>query len=450
LKITVVGIGYVGLVTAGCLADSGNNVICVDSDEKKIEGLKKGIIPIYEAGLAEIINNNLKAKRISFTTDLKTGVNASKVIIIGVGTPAMPDGSADISGVEDVCGKTAEYMTEYKIIVMKSTVPIGTHKNIEALMKSKTNVPFDYVSNPEFLKEGTGVEDFTKPDRVVIGTNNPDVRDLMRHLYSPFMRKSSRIIFMDPASAETTKYAAHVMLAARMSFMNELSGLCEICGADTEKVRAGIGTDPRIGNSFLFPGAGYGGSCFPKDVRALIDIGKKNNYRMLIAEAVEQVNNNQRSRFADKVLNYFRGREKQTTLAVWGLAFKAKTNDVRQSSAIWCIDKFTKAGMKIKAFDPEAMEQAKSVLERPVEMAQDDYDAADGADALVIFTDWQQFRGADFDLLKEKLKKPVIFDAKNLYEPAYVRKLGFEYYSIGRNQTSDFRFQTSDFRNRSE
>jgi UDPglucose 6-dehydrogenase len=433
VKITVVGIGYVGLVTAGCFADSGNNVICVDTDEKKIESLKKGIIPIYEAGLSEIINHNIKAKRIDFTTDLKQGVDKSKVIIIGVGTPSVPDGSADISGVEQVCGKIAEYMTEYKIIVMKSTVPIGTHRTIEKLIKSKTNVPFDYVSNPEFLKEGTGVEDFTKPDRVVIGTNNPDVRDLMRHLYSPFMRRSNRIIFMDPASAETTKYAANVMLAARISFMNELSGLCEICGADIEKVRAGIGTDPRIGNSFLFPGAGYGGSCFPKDVRAIIDIGKKNNYRMSIAEAVEQVNNSQRKRFADKVLNYFKGKESKITLAVWGLAFKAKTNDVRQSPAIWCINKFVEAGMKVRAFDPEAMESAKSVLGRQVEMGENDYAVVEKSDALVIFTDWQQFRGADFDLLKEKLKKPVIFDAKNLYEPAYVKKLGFEYYSVGRS-----------------
>jgi UDPglucose 6-dehydrogenase len=432
VKITVVGIGYVGLVTAGCLADSGNNVICVDNDEKKIDSLKKGIIPIYEAGLSEIVNHNIKAKRISFTTDLQLGVNTSKVIILGVGTPSAPDGSADISGVEKVCSKIAEYMTEYKIIVMKSTVPIGTHKTIENLIRSKTKVPFDYVSNPEFLKEGTGVEDFTKPDRVVIGTNNPDVRDLMRHLYSPFMRKSSRIIFMDPASAETTKYAANVMLATRISFMNELSGLCEICGADVEKVRAGIGTDPRIGNSFLFPGAGYGGSCFPKDVRAIIDIGKKNNYRMSIAQAVEQVNNDQRSRFADKVLNYFKGRENKTTLAIWGLAFKAKTNDVRESPAIWCVNKFLKAGMKIRAFDPEAMEPAKLVLEQNVKMCPSDCDAVENSDALVIFTDWQQFRGADFDLLKEKLKKPVIFDAKNLYEPAYVKKLGFEYYSVGR------------------
>ncbi len=433
MKITVVGIGYVGLVTAGCFADSGNNVICVDNDEKKIASLEKGIIPIYEAGLAEIINHNIKAKRISFTTDLKLGVNSSKVIILGVGTPSAPNGSADISEVENVCGKIAEYMTEHKIIVMKSTVPIGTHKTVENLIRGKTKVPFDYVSNPEFLKEGTGVEDFTKPDRVIIGTNNPDAQEVMKHLYSPFMRKSSRIIFMDPASAETTKYAANVMLATRISFMNELSGLCEICGADIEKVRAGIGTDPRIGNSFLFPGAGYGGSCFPKDVRAIVDIGKKNNYRMSIAETVEQVNNNQRSRFADKVLNYFKGKENKTTLAVWGLAFKAKTNDVRESPAIWCINKFLKAGMKVRAFDPEAMEPAKSVLEQQVEMGESDVDVIENSDALVIFTDWQQFRGADFDLLKEKLKRPVIFDAKNLYEPAYVKKLGFEYYSVGRS-----------------
>jgi len=432
MKVSVVGVGYVGLVAAACLAETGNRVICIDTDEERIKNFGNGIIPICEPGLAEMVKNNQKAGRLAFTTSLKYGIDNSKIIIIGVGTPSAEDGSADISEVEKVCSQIAECMTEYKIIVVKSTVPIGTHKKITELVRSKTNIPFDYVSNPEFLKEGSAVEDFTKPDRVIIGTENPEVQEEMKHLYSPFMRKSSRIIFMDAASAETAKYAANVMLATRISFMNELSGLCEICGADIEKVRAGIGSDPRIGNSFLFAGAGYGGSCFPKDVRALVYMGKQNNYPMTIAQAVQQANYNQQDRFADKILKYFAGKENKITLAVWGLAFKAKTCDVREAPAIWCINKFLKAGIKVRAYDPEAMEAAQLVLNQKIEMGRSDYDVIDGADALVIFTDWQQFRGPDFDLLEAKLKRPVIFDARNLYEPAYIKKLGFEYHCVGR------------------
>jgi len=433
MKISVVGIGYVGLVAAGCLAESGNHVICVDNDEEKIQNLKKGVIPIYEPGLADIVKENEKAGRLSFTTDLKTAVNDSKLIILGVGTPSADDGSADISAVLDVCGQIAEYMKDYKIIVTKSTVPVGTHKKVIEVIKDKTDVPFDYVSNPEFLKEGSAVGDFAKPDRVIIGTDSPEAQEVMKQLYSPFMRKGSRIIFMDPASAELTKYAANVMLAARISFMNELSSMCDKFGADIEKVRAGVGADPRIGNSFLFAGVGYGGSCFPKDVRALIHMGRQAGCRMTIAEAVQQANYTQHERFADKILNYFKGRETRIVLAVWGLAFKAKTDDVRESPAIWCIKKFLQAGMKIRAFDPEAMEAAKTVLNNNIEAGQDDYKILNGANALVIFTDWQQFRTPDFDSIKEKLKKPVIFDGRNLYEPAYMKKMGFEYYCIGRS-----------------
>jgi UDPglucose 6-dehydrogenase len=433
MRISVVGVGYVGLVAAGCLAENGNHVICVDNDEKKINNLKNGIIPIYEPGLADIVKNSEKAGRLIFTTDLECAIDNSKVIILGVGTPSAADGSADISVVMAVCGKIAEYMKEHKIIIAKSTVPIGTHKKVIELIKSKTNVQFDYVSNPEFLKEGSAVDDFAKPDRVIIGTDNPEVQETMKQLYSPFMRKGSRIIFMDAASAETTKYSANVMLATRISFMNELSGLCEKCGADIEKVRAGIGSDPRIGNSFLFAGAGYGGSCFPKDVKALIYMGRQIKCPQTIAEAVQQANYSQHDRFANKILNYFKGKEKNTTLAAWGLAFKAKTDDVRESPAIWCINKFSQAGIKVKAYDPEAKETAKSVLKKNIEMSKDEYMAVENADALVIFTDWQQFRTPDFDLIKEKLKKPVIFDGRNLYEPAYIKKEGFEYYSIGRS-----------------
>jgi UDPglucose 6-dehydrogenase len=432
MKIAVVGVGYVGLVAAGCLAESGNHVICVDNDEKKIENLKNGVIPIYEPGLEEIVKNNERSGRLFFTTDLKEGVDKSKVIFIGVGTPSAPDGSADISAVLKTCESIAEYMTEYKVIVVKSTVPIGTYKKVTELMKNKTNVPFDYVSNPEFLKEGTAVDDFTKPDRVVIGTTSAEAQELMRQIYSSFMRKSSRIIFMDPASAETAKYAANVMLATRISFMNELSGLCEISGADIEKVREGIGSDPRIGNSFLFAGAGYGGSCFPKDVKALIYIGRQHNYPMTIAEAVQQVNYNQHDRFANKVLKYFSGRENKTVLAVWGLAFKPKTDDVREAPAIWCINKFVQKGMTVRAYDPEASQTARAVLPSSVEISDSDYQIMDDADALVIFTEWQQFRTPDFDVIRSKLKKPVIFDGRNLYQPSYMKKQGFEYYCIGR------------------
>lgn len=432
MKIAVVGIGYVGLVAAAGLSESGNHIICVDNDENKIKSLKKGIIPIYEPGLAEIIKENEKAGRLSFTTDLKAAVDDCKLIILGVGTPSADDGSADISAVLDVCGQIAEYMKEYKIIITKSTVPVGTYKKVTELIKSKTKVRFDYVSNPEFLKEGSAVADFAKPDRVIIGTDNPEVQEIMKQLYSPFMRKGSRIIFMSPASAELTKYASNVMLATRISFMNELSGLCDKFGADIEEVRAGVGSDPRIGNSFLFAGVGFGGSCFPKDVKALIHIGRENNCRMTIVEAVQQANYVQHNRFADKILNYFKGRENKTILAVWGLAFKAKTDDVRESPAVWCIKKFVQSGMKIRAFDPEAMETAKTVLNNSIETGKDDYSILSGADGLVIFTEWQQFRTPDFDLIKEKLKKPVIFDGRNLYEPAYMKKMGFEYYCIGR------------------
>lgn len=432
MKIAVVGIGYVGLVTAGGLAESGNHIICVDNDERKIENLKKGIIPIYEPGLAEIVKENEKAGRLSFTTDLKAAVDDSKLIILGVGTPSAEDGSASTSAIFRVCEQIAEYMKEYKIIVTKSTVPVGTYEKVDELIKSKTDVSFDYVSNPEFLKEGSAVADFAKPDRVIIGTNSSEAREIMKQLYAPFMRKGSRIIFMDPASAELTKYAANVMLAARISFMNELSGLCDKFGADIEKVRAGIGADPRIGNAFLFAGVGYGGSCFPKDVRALVHMGNQVGCRMTIAEAVQQANYTQHERFSDRILSYFKGRESKTVLAVWGLAFKAKTDDVRESPAVWCIKKFMQSGIKIRAFDPEAMETAGAVLNNDIEIGKDDYGILSGADALVIFTDWQQFRTPEFELMKKRLKKPVIFDGRNLYEPAYMKKMGFEYYCIGR------------------
>jgi UDPglucose 6-dehydrogenase len=432
MKVCVVGIGYVGLVTAGCLAEAGNDVVCVDIDEEKIGGLKKGVIPIYEPGLTEIIKHNLKPGRLHFTTDLKYGVDNSVVIFLAVGTPSAPDGSADITAILSAAGQIAENLTDYRIIVTKSTVPVGTHKKVSELIESKTEVSFDYVSNPEFLKEGAAVEDFMSPDRIIVGTTSPAVREIMRLLYSPFMRRSNRIVFMDPTSAEMTKYAANTMLATRISFMNEMAQLCEKLGADVELVRQGIGSDSRIGSSFLFPGVGYGGSCFPKDVRALIHTAREQGMEMTIAQAVQEANQRAQERFAGRIKEYFSGREETTRLAVWGLAFKAKTDDVRESPAIYCIKQLLECGMKIRAYDPEAGPAGAAALEGKIETVADGYDALDEADGLVIFTDWQEFRNPDFALIAAKLRRAVIFDGRNLYDPGYVKKQGFEYYSVGR------------------
>ena len=432
MQICVVGIGYVGLVTASCFAEAGNTVVCVDNDSEKIARLKDGVIPIYEAGLAEIVKRNEKLGRLEFTTDLKYGIDNSLIIFLAVGTPSAQDGSADISAILSVSADIAENMSDYRIIATKSTVPVGTHQKVTDIIKSKTNTPFDYVSNPEFLKEGAAVEDFMSPDRIIIGTTNPEVHKTMKQLYSPFMRKSSRILFMDPVSAEMAKYAANTMLATRISFMNEISALCEKLGADIEQVRRGLGSDSRIGSAFLFPGVGFGGSCFPKDIRALIHTGDANGVEMTIARSVQQVNLNQQERFAKRITDYFAGRYDQTTLAVWGLAFKAKTNDVRESPAIYCIKKLLDCKIKIRAYDPEAASAAKTALDGKIETLENGYDALENADALVIFTDWQEFRNPDFELIATKLNKNVIFDGRNLYDPKVVKTAGFEYYSIGR------------------
>jgi UDPglucose 6-dehydrogenase len=421
MQICVVGIGYVGLVTAACLAEAGNNVVCVDNDSEKIARLKDGVIPIYEAGLTEMVKRNEKLGRLHFTTDLKYGIDNSLIIFLAVGTPSAQDGSADISAILSVAADIAKNLSDYRIIATKSTVPVGTHKKVTETIKSKTKTPFDYVSNPEFLKEGAAIEDFMRPDRIIIGTTNPEVQKIMKQLYSPFMRKRSRILFMDPASAEMTKYAANTMLATKISFMNEISALCEKLGADIERVRWGLGSDSRIGSAFLFPGVGFGGSCFPKDIRALIHTGSVNGVEMTIAKSVQQVNINQQERFAKRITDYF-----------WGLAFKAKTDDVRESPAIYCIKKFLDCRMKIRAYDPEAASAAMTALEGKIETFQNGYDALENADALVIFTDWQEFRNPDFEVIAAKLKKPVIFDGRNLYEPDVVKQAGIEYYSIGR------------------
>jgi UDPglucose 6-dehydrogenase len=430
MKICVVGIGYVGLVTAGCLAEAGNSVVCVDNDAKKIEWLKKGVIPIYEPGLSEIVQRNEKVKRLEFTTDLKHGVDNALIIFLAVGTPSQPDGSADISAVLAVAGEIARIMPDYRIVISKSTVPVGTHKKVAEVMKAQNNKPFDYVSNPEFLKEGSAVEDFMSPDRIIIGTEKQSVRETMKQLYGPFMRKGNRIIFMDPASAEMTKYAANVMLATRISFMNEIAGLCEKMGADVESVRQGIGSDSRIGRAFLFPGVGYGGSCFPKDIRALIHTGEQQKMEMKMAKAAQKANEASQERFAGRISDYFKG--KGVTLAVWGLAFKAKTDDVRESPAINCVNKLSEQGFKIRAYDPEAGLTAKTALGGKIEIFENGYDALDGADALVILTEWQEFRNPDFEVIVKKLKKPIVFDGRNLYDLDVVKKAGIEYHSVGR------------------
>jgi UDPglucose 6-dehydrogenase len=432
MKIAVIGSGYVGLVAGTCFADSGHEVICVDCDARKVRNLSEGRVPIYEPGLAELVAANLKSKRLYFTTDLADSVRRVRVVFLAIGTPPAADGSADLSSVLDVARQIGRAMDGYRVVVMKSTVPVGTYNKVTAAIASETTHPFDYVSNPEFLKEGAAIEDFTKPDRVVIGTTNPAVATLMKQLYAPFMRKSERLLIMDPASAEMTKYAANGLLAAKISFMNEIAGLCERLGADIENVRRGVGTDSRIGSAFLFPGVGYGGSCFPKDVSALVSMGERMDHPMNIVSAVQEVNQRQRRVFAQRVIDYFRGAQGPVTLAVWGLAFKARTDDVREAPAIAAIQMFLERDMRIRAHDPEAMSTATAVLGAGVQMCDDEYEALTGADALVIFTDWAKFRAPDFDLIAEKLPAKVIFDGRNMYDSPTLAAKGFRYFSVGR------------------
>ena len=432
MKVGVVGIGYVGLVTAACLADSGVDVICVDRDAQRIKDLEEGVIPIYEPGLSEVVKRTRSSGRLQFTTSLRQAVRESLVLFLAVGTPSAEDGSADISAVLQVAGDIAEAMDGYRILVVKSTVPVGTCQKVSAIVAARTKHPFDYVSNPEFLKEGSAVDDFMKPERVIIGAVDPKVREIMRHLYAPFMRRKERVIFMDPASAELTKYAANCMLAARISFMNELSALCEQVGADVELVRAGIGSDARIGNAFLYAGVGFGGSCFPKDVRALIHTGELHQCPMEIAKAVRDVNLRQQSRFARRIVDYYATHQEPVALAVWGLAFKARTDDIRESPAMFCVQEFLKAGFAVRAYDPEAMSVAQKVLGDKITFCRDSYEALEGADGLVVLTDWQQFRNPDFERIAARLKRPVLFDGRNLYDRDYLREMHIEYHCMGR------------------
>ncbi len=439
MKIIIIGSGYVGLVTGTCFAEMGNDVLCVDIDEKKIKNLKKGIIPIYEPGLGEMIERNLSEGRLSFSTGIDEGLDDSQFIFIAVGTPQGEDGSADLSYVLEAARNIGRKIKKYAVIVNKSTVPVGTYKEVrkaigEELKKRGEIIEFDVVSNPEFLKEGSALEDFMKPDRVIIGADNERSMRLMKELYSPFFRKGERLLIMDIPSAELSKYASNAMLAARITFMNELSVLCEKVGADIENIRKGIGSDNRIGSAFLFAGLGYGGSCFPKDVKALIQTSNDLGLDARILTSVDKVNKEQRYRFIDKITKHFNNNIGGKKFAVWGLSFKPQTDDMREAPSIDIINKLIEMGAGIKAHDPIAMETAKAVLGTSnIEYINSYYDTLKGADALLLLTEWHQFRKPDFDKMKQLMKIPVIFDGRNQYEPSMMKEKGFIYFCIGRN-----------------
>jgi UDPglucose 6-dehydrogenase len=436
MNIAVVGTGYVGLVTGACLAEVGINVFCVDIDVKKIDNLNKGIIPIWEPGLEDLVHRNVKANRLHFTTTLSEVVSQSDVIFSAVGTPPDEDGSADLKYVLDVAREVGRNINKYTVIVTKSTVPVGTaekvRKAIESELKNRNvAVEFDVASNPEFLKEGDAVNDFLKPDRIVIGVESEKAQEIMARLYKPFTLNGHPVIFMDVPSAEMTKYAANAMLATKISFMNDIANLCEIMGADVNMVRKGIGSDSRIGNKFIYPGIGYGGSCFPKDVKALIKTADENNYSLRILKAVEDVNDSQKSRLFYKAMQYFESDIKGKTFAIWGLSFKPKTDDMREAPALILIDKLIAEGAKVKAYDPVAMEETHRKIGDKIEYAEDMYGALLDADALLLATEWPEFRMPNFEVIKKLLKTPVIFDGRNIYEREYIEKMGFDYFNIG-------------------
>jgi UDPglucose 6-dehydrogenase len=431
MKIAVVGTGYVGLVVGACLAETGNDVICVDKVEAKIRMLRRGRMPIYEPGLEEIVIGNTKRKRLTFTTQLARAVRASDIIFIAVGTPEGEDGSADLRHLLDVAREIARAMNGYKVLVDKSTVPVGTAARVRDIVRRETTHPFSVVSNPEFLKQGAAVDDFLRPDRVVIGAEDDKARNIMQELYAPFTRTGAPIMVMDCASAELCKYAANAMLATKISFMNEVANVCELFGADVDEVRRAVGSDRRIGPSFLFPGVGYGGSCFPKDVKAILRFAEDLGYEFKILEAVETVNQRQKARLVEKMQTHF-GSLKGKTVALWGLAFKPRTDDMREAPAITIVERLLAAGAKVQAFDPEAMRVAKTLFGTKVLLAERSYDALKGADALAIVTEWNEFREPDFARMRKLLKTPVIFDGRNIYSPAIMKAQGFTYYAIGR------------------
>ncbi|OIP03314.1 MAG: UDP-glucose 6-dehydrogenase [Bacteroidetes bacterium CG2_30_32_10] len=436
MKVTIVGTGYVGLVTGACFSEVGIDVTCVDIDKQKIDNLNKGIIPIYEPGLDEIVDRNIKKGRLHFTTNLASSLDKCEVLFIAVGTPPDEDGSADLQYVLAVARETAKNMNDYLLVVTKSTVPVGTASKVknainEELNKRNAQIPFDVASNPEFLKEGAAVDDFLKPDRIVVGLESERAEELMKRLYKPFTLNGHPVIFMDIASSEMTKYAANSMLATKISFMNDMANLCEIMGADINMVRKGIGSDSRIGNRFIYPGIGYGGSCFPKDVKALIKTADENKYNMRVLKAVEDVNDDQKSVLYNKLFKHFAGNINGKTIALWGLSFKPLTDDMREAPALVIIEKLVKAGCNVIAYDPVAMEEAKRKLGNSIKYASEQYEALKDADALLIVTEWPEFRFPDLIKVKSLLKHPLVFDGRNIYDRKEMIDNGFMYYCIG-------------------
>jgi UDPglucose 6-dehydrogenase len=436
MKVAVIGTGYVGLVSGVCFSETGNDVICVDIDQRKVDALKSGKITIYEPGLETIFERNFKEGRLTFTTDLKTAIEASEIIFLALPTPPGEDGSADLSYILGVAKQIGPLLNSYKVIVDKSTVPVGTGEKVYSAIKENAINEFDVVSNPEFLREGKAVEDFMKPDRVVIGASSEKANKLMAKLYEPFVRQGNPIYFMDLRSAEMTKYAANSYLATRISFMNEIANLCEIVGADVDMVRKGMGSDARIGKRFLFSGVGYGGSCFPKDVQALFKTASENEYQFKILNSVMNVNQLQRERFMQKINKYYLNDLSGKHFALWGLAFKPDTDDIREAPALYIIDELIKAGATVCVFDPEAMENVKRIYDNKILFAENMYDALKDADALLIATEWNEFRNPDFEKLKQSLKNATIFDGRNLYELDNMIEQGFYYNSIGRKTIS--------------
>ena len=436
MKIAVIGTGYVGLVTGTCFAEVGIEVVCIDVDQKKIDNLRKGIMPIYEPGLEEMVLRNMEKERIKFSTNLAESIKGCEVAFIAVGTPPGEDGSADLKYVLAVAREIGQNIDEFCVVVTKSTVPVGTAEKVKnavqgELTKRNSELTFAVASNPEFLKEGAAIDDFLKPDRIVIGVESKQAEDMMRKLYKPFLLNGHPIIFMDVPSAEMTKYAANAMLATKISFMNDIANLCEIMGADVNMVRKGIGSDGRIGNKFIYPGIGYGGSCFPKDVKALIKTAKDNGYTMRILESVEAVNDAQKSVLFNKIMKHFDGNIKGKNFAMWGLSFKPKTDDMREAPSLVIIEKLLAAGANVKAYDPIAMKEAKHILGEQIEFTKNENNALIDADALLIVTEWPDFRSPDFQVVKKLMRGNAIFDGRNIYDITEMQELGFDYYCIG-------------------
>ncbi|MFQ5352641.1 MAG: UDP-glucose dehydrogenase family protein [Candidatus Binatia bacterium] len=432
MKLAIIGTGYVGLVAGTCFAESGNDVICVDVDQAKVDALRQGRVPIYEPGLAELIKRNVSEGRLSFSTDLPGAVRHAMVCFIAVGTPQGEDGSSDLRYVCKVAEDIGDLMDGYRVIVCKSTVPVGTHAKVQEIIAARSDHPFDVVSNPEFMKEGAAIDDFLKPDRVVLGCSSEKSVEVMRELYAPFVRSGAPVLIMDNASAEMVKYAANALLATKISFINEIANLCEAVGADVSFVRRGVGLDARLGMSFLYAGLGYGGSCFPKDVRSIIHTARQQGLDFRLLSAVDEVNDRQKRRLFEKVAAYYDGDLSERHFAIWGLAFKARTDDIREAPALGLIEDLLAAGATVSVHDPEAIENAERVFGDRVQYHRHNYEALDGADALLVVTEWNEFRRPDFERVRRKLKEPVIFDGRNLWEPGEMAKLGFNYFAIGR------------------